>query len=231
MAYTVQSGDTLSTIAARYKTSVSELMKDNPSIKNANVISVGEKLNIPGTSDSFKPAAPTAPVAIHTPTTPTSKPVASTTTSASASGTNPASVAEGYLNDNISSLKASSSLKSDLDQWPANNVCCANFVSACLEKSGQISPSQHNDNVGGLATTLSNDPNFQKVSLANAKPGDVVCFSVPGEGSYAHTEIYTGMKNGQPQFIGSNNVNADGSQRITQGHVGYTIDAVFQYKA
>ena len=52
MSYVVKSGDTLSAIASRYKTSVADLMKDNPAIKNANLINVGEKLNIPGTLTS-----------------------------------------------------------------------------------------------------------------------------------------------------------------------------------
>ncbi len=51
--YTVKSGDTLSAIAARYKTTVSALAKTN-NIKNVNVIRVGQKLTVP---DSFTPSA------------------------------------------------------------------------------------------------------------------------------------------------------------------------------
>src|SRR5690242_10633699 len=57
MSYSVRSGDTLSALAQRYGTSVSALMKSNPKIKNANLIYVGEKLSIPGSHDSFHPAA------------------------------------------------------------------------------------------------------------------------------------------------------------------------------
>lgn len=43
--YTVKSGDTLSGIASKYKTTVAKLVKDN-NIKNANLIYVGQKLVI-----------------------------------------------------------------------------------------------------------------------------------------------------------------------------------------
>ena len=44
--YLVQPGDTLGAIAARYRTSVNELMKLNPRIKNANLIYAGEVIRI-----------------------------------------------------------------------------------------------------------------------------------------------------------------------------------------
>jgi LysM repeat protein len=46
--YSVKSGDTLSAIAARYKTTVSALCKTN-NIKNANKIFVGQKITVPDT--------------------------------------------------------------------------------------------------------------------------------------------------------------------------------------
>ncbi|MER2566042.1 MAG: LysM domain-containing protein [Myxococcaceae bacterium] len=56
--YKIRSGDTLSGIAARYKTSVSALARAN-GIKNVNLIYAGRSLRIPGSSDSFTPAKPT----------------------------------------------------------------------------------------------------------------------------------------------------------------------------
>ena len=50
--YTVKSGDTLSGIARTYNTTVSELMKLNPQIKNANLICVGWVLTVSGTATS-----------------------------------------------------------------------------------------------------------------------------------------------------------------------------------
>lgn len=52
--YTVKSGDSLSVIASKYHTSVDELMKLNPQIKNKDVIHVGDKINLPGRHQSHK---------------------------------------------------------------------------------------------------------------------------------------------------------------------------------
>ncbi|MFZ5441703.1 MAG: LysM peptidoglycan-binding domain-containing protein [Myxococcota bacterium] len=66
--YKIRSGDTLSGIAARYRTTVGALARAN-GIRNANLIYAGHTLRIPGhgTKDSFTPAKPhgtkpTAPV-------------------------------------------------------------------------------------------------------------------------------------------------------------------------
>jgi LysM repeat protein len=45
--YTVVRGDTLRKIAARFDTTVDEILKINPQIKNANLIYPGDKINIP----------------------------------------------------------------------------------------------------------------------------------------------------------------------------------------
>ncbi len=47
--YTVQSGDTMAKIAARNNLTVAQLMSANPSVKNASLIYVGQKLTIPST--------------------------------------------------------------------------------------------------------------------------------------------------------------------------------------
>jgi uncharacterized YkwD family protein len=46
-AYTVKPGDTLSRIAGYYNVTVAQLLSANPSIKNASVIYVGQKITIP----------------------------------------------------------------------------------------------------------------------------------------------------------------------------------------
>jgi len=216
MAYTITRGDTLTGIAKRYHTSIGKLLAANPGLKRNSVLSIGKKLALPGQTDDFRPSRP-SPMQLNPQNV--------------ASGANPVSVAKQYLGQNIATLKRSGSLAANLDKWPSNKTCCANFVSACLQKAGQIPAREHNDSVRGLANTLAKDPHFKKVSLANAKPGDVVCFDVPGEGHYAHVEMYAGRDSaGRPMFIGSNNVNRDGTQRISEGHVGYGIDAIYQYQ-
>ncbi|WNG31071.1 transglycosylase SLT domain-containing protein [Cystobacter fuscus] len=64
--YRIRSGDTLSSIAQRYNTSVDALMKANTQIKDANVILADDKLNIPGAKDEFvegggTPGGPSGP--------------------------------------------------------------------------------------------------------------------------------------------------------------------------
>ena len=55
MSYKVKSGDTMSAIARRSGVSLSALERANPNVRNANIIQVGESLNIPGKSDGFDP--------------------------------------------------------------------------------------------------------------------------------------------------------------------------------
>ena len=47
--YTVQKGDTLAKIASKYGLTISELLSANPSIKNPDMIYVGQKITIPAT--------------------------------------------------------------------------------------------------------------------------------------------------------------------------------------
>ena len=51
--YTVVRGDTLRKIAARFDTSVDEILKINPHIKNANLIYPGDKINIPDKPSTY----------------------------------------------------------------------------------------------------------------------------------------------------------------------------------
>jgi hypothetical protein len=225
-SYRIQSGDTLSSLATRFHTTLAALLHANPQIRNPNLIDAGANLNLPGNNDDF-----VAKKKAYTRGGETKTPDVDTATDAPpAKGSVLAyDAARSVLGQNISSLKYNGPLAKYLDKWPGNNVCCANFVSACLESAGQIKPSEHNDNVRGLANNLSSDSRWSQTSLKNAKPGDVVCFNVPGEGSYSHTVMFAGWKGNQPIFIGSNNANADGTQRITQGPMNYPIAAVFHY--
>lgn len=45
-SYTVQSGDTLSKIARRYRMSLAELLRRNPTLRNPNRIRVGQTINV-----------------------------------------------------------------------------------------------------------------------------------------------------------------------------------------
>lgn len=219
--YVVKSGDTLSAIGARYGVSYQAIAQAS-GISNPNMIHPGQVLTIPGkTSTNTNPA--------HVPsggTGPTQGPAGPSTPG---KGGDALAIARSDLGRNISDLKYNGNLAQYLDKWPGNNVCCANFVSAVLEKAGQIPHSEHNDNVVGLSNNLANDPNWRRADANNLQPGDVVCFEVPGEGHFAHVEMFAGYVNGRPTFIGSNNVNSDGTQRISEGGAGYHIDAAYHY--
>ena len=221
MSYRIQSGDTLWALARKNGTSVAALMKANPQIKNANLIYAGASLNLPGKNDSFEPSkpggrppSPAAPVDGPGPT--------------GGRGSNALDIAKAQLGKNAGSLKLeSSALGRAMEDWVPNNVNCASFVAGCLQAAGQITHGDYSAGCIVLQGKLDRNPNFQRVSMANASPGDVVTFKTPGG---HHTVMFAGWKNGQPQFIGSNNVNADGSQKITMGSMNYQLLSVHHYK-
>lgn len=126
-----------------------------------------------------------------------------------ARGDNPAKIAEQFLGRNAGDLKGSGELPA-MQSWVPNNVNCANFVSGCLEAAGLIDKGQASASVAGLTANLEAD-GWKSVPLSEAKPGDVVISNGGG-----HVVLYAG----DGQFIGSNNVNPDGSQKISMGGGG-----------
>jgi len=229
MSYRIQSGDTLSALAKRYGTSVDALQKANPQIKNVDLIYAGDTLKLPGATDGFDaPSGRTGPNLTGGVTGPSGP--SGTNSGEGVKGPNgsPFDIARSHLNKNAGSLKLEGSgVGADMEDWVPNNVNCANFVSACLEQAGQITNGQHDNSVMGLQSKLDADPDFKRVSLQDAKPGDVVSMKV---GSGQHVVMFAGWQDGKPQFIGSNNVNSDGSQRITISSMNYPIMSVHQYQ-
>lgn len=59
--YTVKPGDTMYRIAIQYGVTLAELVAANPQIKNANLIKVGDKINIPKAQAVKPPATPKPP--------------------------------------------------------------------------------------------------------------------------------------------------------------------------
>ncbi len=223
MSYRIQSGDTLSALARRNGTTVTALMKANPQIKNANMIYAGAQLNIPGKRDSFEPPKSKPGSGGTSPTGPVQNP------GSSGPATGALVIAQAQLGKNAASLKLENSvLGKAMEDWVPNNVNCASFVSGCLQAAGQIGHGDYSAGSTQLMANLDRNPKFQRVSLANASPGDCVTFSTGGGGH--HTVMFAGTKNGVPQFIGSNNVNPDGSQRITMGPMNYQVLSVHHYK-
>lgn len=194
-------GDTLSGLAARYGTSVDALMSANSKISDPDMIYAGDTLNIPGRSGSTGSAGGAGGVESTGPVSGPREP----------GSNNAAAIAEQFIGRNAGELKYSDELP--MQSWVPNNVNCANFVSAVLQKAGMIEPGQASASVDQLANNLKGD-GWQTVSLQNAQPGDVVLMQRNGQ---SHVVLFAGFENGQPKFIGSNNVNADGSQRISWG--------------
>lgn len=64
MAYTIQSGDTLSQLALNNKTTVADLMKANPNITDANKIYAGASLNLPTAPNAVPTKAPSVPTPV-----------------------------------------------------------------------------------------------------------------------------------------------------------------------
>jgi len=224
--YRIRWGDTLSGIASRYGTSVSALMRANPQIKNKNLIYAGKSLTIPGGRDEFVRGQRSRPPTRSSRGPRTEAPAPDSRT------TGPTGkafdIAKSYLGWNARDLKTSgNAVGRAMHDWVPNNVNCANFVSGVLQAAGQISSSQHNNSVTGLMANLDRDKDFRRVSLSQAKPGDVVSMKTPGG---HHVVLFAGWKNGRPMFIGSNNVNADGSQRVTYSQMRYPILAIHQYR-
>lgn len=198
--HNIASGDTLSQIAQRYGTTVNALMDANSQIKDADLIYAGDTLNIGGVAGSPGGSGAGGVSA-----------AGGVTGGTSVSGNNAAAIAEQFIGRNAGELKHSDELP--MQSWVPNNVNCANFVSACLQKAGLIDGSQASASVDNLASNLKGD-GWKTVSLADAQPGDVVLMQRNGQ---SHVVLFAGFEGGQPKFIGSNNVNADGSQRVSWG--------------
>ena len=203
-SHSIAWGDTLSQIAQRYGTSIDALMANNAQIRDADLIYAGDTLVLPGGA-----GAPGGNGG-NQGTTQTTGPgeVGNTGT---VSGNNAASIAQQFIGRNVSELKYSDELP--MQSWVPNNVNCANFVSACLQQAGLIEASQASAGVDQLANNLRAD-GWTTTSLENARPGDVVLMQRDGQ---SHVVLFAGFENGRPTFIGSNNINPDGSQQISWG--------------
>ncbi|NLG59738.1 MAG: LysM peptidoglycan-binding domain-containing protein [Gammaproteobacteria bacterium] len=199
--HSISWGDTLSQIAQRYGTSIDALQALNPQITNPDLIYAGDTLRLSGAgAGGAEQGAATAVGAGAV----EGRPLA-------LDGANAAAIAEQFIGRNAGELKHSNELP--MQSWVPDNVNCANFVSACLQKAGLITSSQASASVDQLANNL-RGAGWQPTSLANARPGDVVLMQSNGQ---SHVVLFAGHENGVPKFIGSNNVNADGTQRISWG--------------
>jgi LysM repeat protein len=198
-SYTVQRGDTLSAIGAQHGVSWQSIAQAN-NLSNPNLIFPGQTLSIPGRSGGTGGTGEVGGTGATTP----------------GGGTgNVAEIAAKYLGQNASSLKGNTGDNLPMNANVPSNVCCANFVSAVLTEAGQLPGNLHTDSVAQLNSTL-RSRGWTPVPASEAKPGDVVIIQ---GGGVSHTEIVSGPG----QMIGSNNVNADGTQRISHGDLSWAL--------
>jgi len=197
--HTVVRGDTLWDIAIANGIRPSSLIAANTQFSNPDLIFPGQKVHLPGTGASGTSG---------TSTTGTSTTGTSASGSASASGVDAGGVlglAQSFLGRNASDLKVSGDLP--MESWVPNNVNCANFVTAVLQKAGVIN--WHDNTVSGAASRLKAD-GWKVVPASQAKAGDVCILNYGG-----HIELVASNNNGDIKLIGSNNINADGSQQVS----------------
>lgn len=197
-SYTVQAGDTLSGIAARFGLDWHDLALDN-GLANPGLILPGQTLRLNG-GGGPRPGATGAVGGVE---------------GSSGTGRNAADVARQYLGRNATDLRGDRSDNLPMNANVPANVCCANFVSAVLTEAGQLPGKLHTDSVAQLDKTL-RAQGWTEVSAAQARPGDVVIIQ---GGGVSHTVLYAG--NGQT--IGSNNRNADGTQKVTAGSLSWAL--------
>ncbi|WP_404335007.1 phage tail tip lysozyme [Sphingomonas sp. MMS12-HWE2-04] len=196
-SYTVRAGDTLSGIAARFGADWHDLAAANH-LSNPNLIRPGQQLVIGGSGAGGTQGA--GPVTGATP---------------GGGDSNVLAIAQKYLGQNASSLKGNANDNLPMNAGVPSNVCCANFVSAVLTEAGKLPANLHTDSVAQLNKTLRSE-GWTAVPASEAKPGDVVIIQ---GGGVSHTEIYAGGG----KMIGSNNVNADGTQKISTNNLSWAL--------
>lgn len=209
--YTVKSGDSMSKIASSHGVSLAALEKANPQIKNPNVISVGQKIHIPGKSSG------TGSTGGSGSTHGTGGTGATHGTSGSGATGKAVDLAKSYLGRYETDLQAHG-----ITQRCPTNESCANFVTSMLHKTGAI-----NFRTLGVAD-LNNRlraAGWHVVSLKDAKPGDVwICNGAHGE---SHTELVASNNNGHVTLIGSNNHPNPSNQQINYDTYSANISGSF----
>jgi spore coat assembly protein SafA len=198
-SYTVRSGDCLWDIAKAHGVSLSALEAANPQIANPDLIYPGQRITIPSGSGPSGSGSTGG--------------VGGVGGAPGAGDGNVADIARSYLGQNASSLKTNSNDNLPMDPNCPSSECCANFVSAVLVQSGALPANLHTDSVDQLKNTLQSR-GWTAVPASEAKAGDVVIMQ---GGCISHTEIVSGPG----QMIGSNNINADGTQKVSTNSLSY----------
>ena len=213
-SHTVRSGDTLSGIAQHNGVTLSALSAANPQIRNIHLIHPGQIVRIPGGSGGSAPAGSTTG---DPPSVSGGGKVDSPVPVSGSSSSNAAAIAQQFLGQWAGDLKVSGKLP--MNPNVPNTVCCANFVSAVLQKAGLINfhtdlVTGSNSNRQGALGTMLKARGWTVVPASQARAGDVAIVNNGG-----HTELVHSNINGKITLIGSNNTNGgSGPQKISYGN-------------
>ena len=124
----------------------------------------------------------------------------------------PVAIAEEYKGRWATDLMENSDLQMQKGIDPT--VCCANFVSAVLVKSGQLDPSEQTVNVNQMYNTLQSKGWHAVPAGQTPPPGAVAIF---GANHDEHVEIVKSSENGNITLIGSNNTaGGSGPQQVSE---------------
>lgn len=165
MSYVVKAGDTLHKISKNYGTTVSNLMALNPSITNANKISIGQVIKVKGTVTS---------AGSSNSTNTTTKPSTSTPSKPSSSK------ADQLIEAAKKYLGASYLYGASPDRTDAFD--CSSFTMRAFKDIGVNIPRTSN----AQAST------GKVVPISSAQKGDLVFFDTDLNGSINHVGIYMG---------------------------------------
>lgn len=216
-SYTVKSGDSLSKIASSHGVSLSALERANPQIKNPNVISVGQRIHIPGKGSGTGSTGSGGSTHGTGGSGSTHGTGGTGGTSGSGKTGKAVDLAKQYLGRFETDLQAHG-----ITQRCPPNESCANFVTSMLHQAGAI-----NFRTLGVAD-LNNRlraAGWHVVSLKDAKPGDVwICNGAHGE---SHTELVASNNNGRVTLIGSNNHPNPSNQQINYDSYSANISGSF----
>lgn len=147
--YTVKAGDTVSAIAQAHNTSVSAIEKANK-LANVNLIFIGDKLEVNGTTTTTTSAATSA-----APQSATSQATASTATSASATSASSQSVAS----------QATSSVATSAASSASSTQSAASQASSSAATTSQASSSATSSAASSTASTTSTTSSYTGSNL------------------------------------------------------------------
>lgn len=131
---------------------------------------------------------------------------------------NPFAVANQMLGFNASDNEVSGLLSQEMQEWVPNDRDCASFVTGALTEAGWVPDSSYTASVLQMTSNLSKDPNFVSTTdLSQLQPGDPIVIQSPSA-AYGHAVLYAGQgAAGNHLYVGSNNVNGNGTQQVTYG--------------